>query len=125
VYYKEGVMMIKINGTTIKTPSSLSWGLQDLSSQDSGRTLDGVMHKDLVAQKRKLECKWNNLTKQEASTLLRAVNSSIYLRITYPDPMSGRDETRTFYVGDRTAPFHMWTSGKQIFDSVSFNFVER
>lgn len=117
--------MIKIGGVKIKTPSSLRWGLQDLSSNDSGRTLDGKMHKDLVAQKRKLECTWDNLTKEEASTLLQAVNASVYLSITYPDPMSGRDETRTFYVGDRSAPFKSWTVGKKIFESISFNFIER
>ncbi len=42
----------KINDTEIKTPQGCTWNLQDLSSEDFGRTLDGIMHKDIVAQKR-------------------------------------------------------------------------
>lgn len=117
--------MLKINGTKIKTPSSFAWGLQDLSSEDAGRTLDGVMHKDIVAQKRKLDCSWSGLTSEEASTLLQAVNSSIFLDITYPDALSGREETRKFYTGDKSAPVHMWTSGQKTYSSVSFNFIEK
>ena len=42
---------MKINGVAIKTPSSLGWGLADLSSEESARTLDGKSHKDIIAQK--------------------------------------------------------------------------
>ena len=47
-----------INDIAVKTLQDCTWSLQDLSSEDSGRTLDGIMHKDIVAQKRKLVCKW-------------------------------------------------------------------
>lgn len=48
--------MLKVNGTDIKTPQTITWGLQDVSSEESGRDLAGTMHKDVVAQKRKLTC---------------------------------------------------------------------
>ena len=117
--------MLQVNGRLLKTPSSMTWGLQDLSSEDTGRTLDGKMHKDRVSQKRTLDCTWNNPTQSEASQILQAVNEKIFMDITYPDAMSGTYQTRTFYVGDRTAPFKTWTVKQKIFSSISFNFIEQ
>jgi len=118
-------MIKKINGITIKTPSSCTWGLQDLSSEDSGRTLDGIMHKDVIAQKRKLDCSWNGLSQSEAATLLQAVNASVFMSVTYDDPLTGAELTRTFYVGDKSAPVQIWTLNNKRFSSVSFNFIEK
>ena len=64
--------MIWVDGTEIKTPSSFSWGLQDVSSSESGRTQDSLMHKDRVAQKRKISLAWNNMTPKEAAAILQA-----------------------------------------------------
>lgn len=118
-------MIKKINGQNIITPSECTWGLQDLSSEDSGRTLDGLMHKDIVAQKRTIECSWNGLNKADAATLLQQVNASVFMSLTYDDPMSGTEQTRTFYVGDRSAPVHIWNTSKKIFSTISFSFIER
>lgn len=41
--------MIWVNGVVIKTPTSFSWGLQDISDSDSGRTQDTIMHKNRYA----------------------------------------------------------------------------
>lgn len=117
--------MLKINGIPVKDPSSFTWDLYDLSSEESGRTVDGIAHKDVIGQKRTLSCQWDNLTWDEASSLLKVVNTKIFFPVEYPDAMSGVRETRTFYVGDRHAPVYMWTEGKRIFASVSFNFIEK
>lgn len=85
-----------------------SWGLQDVSDSASGRTQDTIMHKNRVGQKRKIALGWNNPTKEEAAAILQAFNPE-YINVTYPDAMSGTDETREFYVGDRSAPMKMWT----------------
>ena len=116
--------MIWVDGTEIKTPSSFSWGLQDVSSSESGRTQDSLMHKDRVAQKRKISLAWNNPTDKETAEILKAFNPE-YIDVTYPDAMSGTNETRTFYVRDRTAPMKMWTVNKKIYSQISFNIVER
>lgn len=116
--------MIWVNGVAIKTPTSFSWGLQDISDSDSGRTQDTIMHKNRVGQKRKISLTWDNATKEETAAILQAFNPE-YIDVTYPDAMSGKDETRTFYVGDRTAPMKMWTVNKKIYSQISFNIVER
>lgn len=116
--------MLKVNGTDIKTPAETTWSLEDLSSDNSGRSLDGIMHKDRVAQKRKLVCKWAPMTWAECSALLTAVNASVELSITYPDLMSGSYETRTFYIGSRTVPILRWTGAEQLVENISFDFIE-
>lgn len=116
--------MIFVDGVAIKTPSSFSWGLQDVSDSASGRTQDALMHKNRVAQKRKIQLAWNNPTKEEASAILQAFNPE-YVNVAYPDAMSGANETRTFYVGDRTAPMKIWTVNKKMYSQVSFDIIER
>lgn len=116
--------MIKVNGVVIKTPSSFSWGLQDVSDSASGRTQDALMHKNRVAQKRKIALGWNNPTKEEAAAILQAFDLE-YIEVTYPDAKSGTDETRTFYVGDRSAPMKIWTINNKRYSQVSFDIIER
>ena len=116
--------LISVNGTAIKTPSSFRWGLQDVSDSASGRTQDTIMHKNRVGQKRKIALGWNNPTKEEAAAILQAFNPE-YINVTYPDAMSGTDETREFYVGDRSAPMKMWTVKKKIYSQISFDIIER
>ena len=95
--------MLLVNGVSIKDPSEMTWGLQDISDSQSGRTQDALMWKNRVAQKRKLSCSWYGLRPAEASALLQAVNPE-YMEITYFDAMGGSNQTRTFYIGDRSAP---------------------
>lgn len=116
--------LILVDGVAIKTPSSFSWGLQDVSDSAAGRTQDAVMHKNRIAQKRKLSLSWAFPTQTETAKILAAFNPQ-YIQVTYPDAMSGRDETRTFYVGDRSAPMKVWTINNKRYETLSFDVIER
>ena len=50
---------LKVDGVAMPCPSSFTWGLQDISASESGRTDDTTMHKNRVGQKRKLSVGWN------------------------------------------------------------------
>ena len=113
----------KINGTTVKTSMSCTWRLQDLSSDDSGLTLDGVMHKDIVSQKRKLVCKWGAMSWQECSVIADFMkNRGVQGSLTYPDIMAGTYTTKTFYTGDMTVPYFDWSI--ELVGSASCDFIE-
>lgn len=116
--------MIKVDGVAIKTPSTFSWGLQDVSSSDAGRTQDAVMHKNRIAQKRKIDLVWAMPTPAEAHSILVAFNPE-YVNVTYYDPLDGLTVTRNFYTGDKTAPVKIWTVGNKRYESLSFNIIER
>lgn len=116
--------ILKVNDTILKTPADVTWSLQDLSSPDSGRTLDGVMHKDRIAQKVKLSCKWPAMPTSEASILLKNVNSQVNFSLTYFDVMQDENRTATFYVGDRASNYKWIMTNNKMVESISFDFVE-
>lgn len=117
--------MIYVNGIKIKTPSVFEWGLQDISSDEAGRVeLNDKMYKNRTSQKVKLNLVWNNPTKEQASEILKAFNPE-YFKVTYPDAMTGKDETKEFYCGDRSAPMKRWVLNQKLYSSVSFNIIER
>lgn len=118
--------MIKIEGVSVKDPSSFPWNLMDLSSEDgTGRTLAGTATKDVVAQKRKLSLTWSNIGKNDAETILKLANNKVFLSVTYPDAMTGTNLTKTFYVGDRKADMEIWSPTKKIYKTLSFDLIEK
>ena len=117
-------IMITVDGAEIPCPSTFEWSLQDISAGESGRTDDTTMHKNRVGQKRKLKLAWIAKDWQTTSKILRSFNPE-YINVRYPDMMSGTYQTRTFYVGDRTAPVKYWMVGRKMIGQISFNITER
>lgn len=120
----QGDFIFKVNNVQMPCPSSFDWSLQDVSAAESGRTDDSLMHKNRVAQKRKIALSWSELTASETSTVLTAFNNQ-YFDVYYWDAMDGQYETRTFYAGDRKAPVHYWFTNDKRFETVSFDIIER
>lgn len=117
-------VMLKVNGKKIPCPSVFSWGLQDISAADAGRTDDTDMHKNRVGQVRAIDLQWNGLDWKTTAQILRAVNPE-YFEVTYPDMMSGVYETRKFYVGDRKSNVKLWWDGKKLIETLSFTIIEK
>lgn len=115
--------MMLVDGVELPTPSSFEWGMIDVSASDSGRTQDAQMHKNRIAQKRQLKLSWSGTDTARTAKILQMVNPE-YIRVTYPDAMSGTDETRTFYVGDRSAPIKIWTINNKRYETLSFDLIE-
>lgn len=116
-------VMIIVDEKNIPCPSSFTYGLQDVSASESGRTEDTTMHKNRVGQKRKLSLSWASKDWKTTSEILQAFNPE-YITVTYPDMLSGTYETRKFYVGDRSAPVKLWWVGKKLIESISFDVIE-
>jgi len=100
----------KWNGTTIKTPSEYSWSFADLSSEETGRSLDGTAYKDIVSQKRTLTCTWWSMHDSgdtyNTTTFLATVKSAVFGVLTFPDPLRDTNTTGTFYTGDVTCTMY-------------------
>ncbi|HGQ7603805.1 TPA: DUF6711 family protein, partial [Streptococcus pneumoniae] len=97
---------LTINGVAVKPPKYFQVGIQDIDGE-TGRNANGDMMRDRITTKRKLDCEWGMMTQGELSQLLHAVSSEFF-EVSYPDPMDGQ-VTKTFYVGDRTAPSYTFT----------------
>ncbi|WP_307976293.1 DUF6711 family protein [uncultured Streptococcus sp.] len=111
-----------INGVSVVPPKNFQVGVQDVDGE-TGRNANGDMVRDRITTKRKLEIEWGMLTQSECSAILSAV-SAVFFTVSYPDPISGQS-TRTFYVGDRTAPAYSFTNKFKPWSGLKFNLIER
>lgn len=112
----------KVGGATLPCPSKYEWKLSDVSDADAGRTEDALMHKNRIAQKVHLDLSWNYITTANASKILKAFNPE-YISVQYLDPMQNKYQTKTFYVGDRSAPAYNTKMG--LWENVSFDIIEQ
>lgn len=114
----------KINGTTIPTPSEYGFDIEDLSSEKSGRTLDGKMHKDVVAVKDYYTCTWKRLSWTDTAALLKLVNGKTKISLTYVDPrVPNKVLTNDFYVGKRSGKANNLKNANNTWRDVTFQFI--
>lgn len=103
----------------------MTFGFQDVSAADSGRTDDAEMHKNRVAKKMKLSFGWNSPDRAETARILNAFDPE-YVDITYPNPRKATGNiTKRFYTGDITAPVKIWTVNNKRYSSVTFDVIEK
>ena len=115
----------KINGVAIPTPSTYEFNIEDLSSEATGRTLDGIMHKDVVAVKDYYNCTWAHLSWQDAATLLNAINGKSQVSFTHADPrVPGQFITGEFYVGQRGGAALDLNDSKRGWRNIKFQFIK-
>lgn len=117
---------LKVNGVDVKTPSVFTPKIQDISNPDSGRTLDGIMHKNMLTSKITIDLEWWMTTPAETAAILNAFEAQEYFTVTYNDPRNANAQvTKTFYLGDREAPVKIWTVNSKRYESVAFTIIER
>ena len=119
--------ILQINNVDIANPNTLKWDIYDLDSEDgAGRNQEGLMFRDRVAVKRKLNCTWAPMEPFEMSVLLKAMDN-VFFTLRYPDAHDGTYRTGEFYVGDRSTPMYVWNNEKQKFlwEGLTANFIER
>lgn len=102
----------------------LKWTRSDIDGPDAGRTMDGLMHRQRVATKIRLDITCRPLTDGEASTLLKAI-LPVYVEVSYTDPMEGTTVTRTMYSNNNPASFLLLKGTVGLWDGISFPLVEQ
>ena len=115
--------MLKIGNDSIATPKVMTVDIMDLDDQTT-RNANGDLIRDRIAVKRKLNCEWGPLTNSDISALLSKVTATLF-SVTYPDPLTGSNETKTFYVGDRHSPVYTIRNNIPLWEGLSMNFIER
>ena len=106
------------------SPGGLKWSIMSIQSADSGRAENGEMIATLVAKKRKLEIKYANLTPEDAKAILEEVSGDMFFEVTYYDVVAGEQETRTFYVGDRSTDWYNYNIERGL-ENLAFNIIEK
>ena len=119
-------MQLLVNGQEIAVyPSEFSVTILDLDdAETTTRTADGTLSRDRIAVKRQIDMKWPALTWDKLSAILQSMES-VFFELTYPDPMTGRMETKTFYVGNRTSPVAFERNGMYWWNGLEMTLTER
>ena len=119
-------MQLLVNGQEIAAyPSEFSVTILDLDdAETTTRTVDGTLSRDRVAVKRQIDMRWPALTWDKVSALLQSMEN-IFFEFTYPDPMTGKYETKTFYVGNRTSPIAFERNGTYWWGGLEMTLTER
>lgn len=116
--------ILTVNGVSLPDPATLTYGINDIDSAETGRNAEGTMIRDRVGSKVKLQCSWHALTPTQISTILNAIDDESF-SMTYPDAKAGANVTKTFYVGDRSTPaYSLQTNGLYLWQGLTCNFIE-
>lgn len=119
-------MYLAVNGVEIaEYPIEFKASIMDLDNGETTvRTADGSLSRDRIATKRQIEMTWNPMTWDKLSAILTAMTDEFF-QFTYPDPLSGTQETRTMYVGDRTAAVAIIKNGVYWWDGLQMTLTEQ
>lgn len=101
-------------------PSSLTVTYADID-YNSGRTADGLMHRNRKGTKVTLDIEFPPSKPVFVKRVLRAVAAKKF-SVEYLDPKSNSRITKKFYCGDRAVPVFNYAIG--YYDSMSFSLVE-
>ena len=121
------VYRFTVNGVSLLNylaEDGIKWTRFDVEAPDTGRTLDGVMHRGRVATKVRLDVTCRPLTSAEASVVLRAILPE-YVTVRYIDPQDG-SVTRTMYSNNiPTLCSQVYSDGTCLWTGLTFPLIER
>ena len=119
-----GKKPFKVDGVAIPTPTDYTFSNEDLSSENTGRTLDGVMHKDVVAVKDTYACSWKRLSWEDAASLMQAVDGKTKVKFTHADPrVPNNFVTGDFYIGKRECKARNLRNAKNTWTEINMTFI--
>lgn len=114
----------KVNGKKIKAPTEIAVTPEILDKAE--RTVDGTMVVDIIGTKRKVDVNWEYLSKEDMTTLTKAIGSDKFTDISFHDNGTGSLVTMTARSeGITYQPHYDWAKGKIMWKSVSVTFTER
>ena len=115
---------ITINGKEFN-PASCKFEYETFDGENAGRTLSGLMYRDVIATKISIQLEWNSISVQEMSRLLTALDSPFFT-VRYFNPQQGKFVEDTFYCGNRSVPIYSFVNGQIKYDSgFSVNLIQR
>ena len=114
---------MKINQTTIKTPTELTVGIFRISKSE--RLANGDMSMEIIAVKRRLDCSWAVISATDLQQIQSVLDDGVFYTVEYVDPQNGETGTITAYVGDIAQSVWFARGGIRYWKDVSLALIER
>lgn len=108
----------------ISMKDGLNWECNDLDSSESTRTMDGLMHRKRIAQKRKIKVSLVPLTTEKFKALCDALSPE-YVEVTILDPKEGAETQFTFYGSSIQSAVMSYDGNETFWSGGGFNLIER
>ena len=107
----------------LPVPGAMTYGLQDISAANAGRTESTMMMKDRIGKAPKIELTYNNQYTDTITTALSLVKNE-YIYILYQDLENGGEYAYgEFYRGDVTA--QVYNGVLDVWSSTKFSLIKR
>ena len=121
------VFRFSVNGISLVNylaEDGIRWTRFDVEAPDTGRTLDGVMHRGRVVSKVRLDITCRPLTSDEAMIVLQAILPE-FVTVRYIDPQNG-SVTKTMYSNNiPTICATVNQDGTCVWKGLTFPLIER
>ena len=121
------VFRFSVNGISLVNylaEDGIKWTRFDVEAPDTGRTLDGVMHRGRVASKVRLDITCRPLQSSEIMVVLGAIMPE-YVTVRYIDPQDGA-VTKTMYSNNiPTICATVNPDGTAVWKGLTFPLIER
>lgn len=118
--------LLKINGVDfapyVKADGGFQWEQNDIQSENTGRTMDGMMHIEWVSTKVKITVSLIDVTHTEAQPLLTALQPGWKI-VEIIDPYLG-SYSGTFYCGNRKGTFTRYDDDAY-WKGIGFSLIEK
>ena len=118
--------MLAINGVVLPAPSKFNITYNDLDSEETGRSMDGNMHRDVIGTNfRTIDLEWKTMEREDLKKLLNAVSNKTF-SVTYFDPILNTQVTKTMYAGNRKVDMYNFVidNGKPLWVDISVSLIQ-
>lgn len=103
----EDKFYFKVDGRNIPDPDNVEYQFQEISTDDSGRTLDGTMDKQVVGEVEYIIMDWD-LIPSYTIAQLNSIKRNTYVTLSYFSPFENRVVTGLFFSGNPTCQRVGW-----------------
>lgn len=119
--------LLTIDGVVMPTPSKFNITLNDLDSEETGRSIDGNLHRDVIGTNfRTIDLEWNYLSRADLKKVLNAV-SKVNFEVIYYDPIQDARIKKTMYAGNRKIDMYNYVIGKDgtpLWVNIGFSLIQ-
>ena len=108
------------------SPSKFNITLNDLDSDQTGRSIDGNLHRDVIGTNfRTIDLEWKTMTRSDLQNLLNAVSKTTFT-VTYYDPIQDAKISKTMYAGNRKIDMYNYVidNGKPLWVNIGVSLIQ-
>ncbi len=124
---KKNNHLLVINNVEIPTPSKFNVTYNDLDSEETGRSIDGNLHRDVIGHNfRTLDLEWKTMEREDLRRFLNAISKDTFT-VTYYDPIQDAMNTKTMYAGNRKVDMYNYVlgeDGQPIWIDISVSLIQ-